>query len=51
MSQHSSLKGSKNVGAKRSVLKRFERVKVLKQRGQWKEGMSPIGLVKTKPDE
>ncbi|NNE93911.1 MAG: small basic protein [Verrucomicrobiales bacterium] len=50
MSQHSSLKGTKNVGAKRSVLKRFERVKLMKRRGQWKEGQSPIGLPKTKPD-
>jgi small basic protein (TIGR04137 family) len=49
MSQHSSLKASKSVGAKRSVLKRFERVKLMQARGQWKEGRSPIGLPKTKP--
>jgi small basic protein (TIGR04137 family) len=51
MSQHRSLKGSSSVGAKRSVLKRFERVKLLKSRGQWKEGATPLGLPKTKPDE
>ena len=50
MSQHSSLKGSKTVGAKRSVLKRFERVKLLKKRGRWQEGQSPIGLPKTEPE-
>ncbi|MDP0490906.1 MAG: small basic protein [Verrucomicrobiota bacterium JB023] len=48
MSKHNSLKRSSSVGGKRSVMKRFERVKVLKERGQWKEGQSPIGLPKTK---
>ncbi|MCB1077137.1 MAG: small basic protein [Verrucomicrobiae bacterium] len=51
MSQHPSLKGSKTVGAKRSVLKRFERVKLLMARGEWKEGMSAMRLPKTKPEE
>lgn len=51
MSQHPSLKGSKTVGTKRSVLKRFERVKLLKSRGEWKKGRSALGLPKTKPDE
>jgi len=51
MSQHRSLKGSSSVGAKRSVLKRFERVKLLKSRGKWKDGTSAIGLPKTQPDE
>ena len=50
MSQHPSLKGSKTVGAKRSVLKRFERVKLLKKRGEWKDGTSAIGLPKTTPE-
>lgn len=48
MSQHPSLKGAAGSGKKRSVLKRFERVKLLKERGEWKEGQSPIGLPKTK---
>lgn len=51
MSQHPSLKGSKNVGAKRSVLKRFERVKLIKSRGEWKDGMTAMSLPKTKPEE
>ena len=48
MSKHSSLKATGTVGGKRSVLKRFERVKLMKERGQWKQGQSPIGLPKTK---
>ena len=48
MSKHSSLKATGTVGGKRSVLKRFERVKIMKERGQWKQGQSPIGLPKTK---
>ena len=50
MSQHRSLKGSSTIAAKRNVLKRFERVELLKKRGQFKQGDSPIGLRKTKPD-
>lgn len=48
MSKHNSLKSSATVGGKRSVLKRFERVKLMKERGQWKQGRSPLGLPKTK---
>jgi small basic protein (TIGR04137 family) len=50
MSQHRSLKGASTITAKRNVLKRFERVELLKKRGQFKEGMKVIGLPKTKPD-
>lgn len=50
MSQHSSLKKSSNVGAKRSVLKRFERVKLMQKRGVWPDGRSPMGLPKTTPE-
>ncbi|MDA8633364.1 MAG: small basic protein [Verrucomicrobiales bacterium] len=50
MSQHASLKKSSSIGAKRSVLKRYERVKLLQKRGKWKEGSSPIGLPKTEPE-
>lgn len=51
MSQHPSLKSSGGaVGAKRSVMKRFERVKLMKKRGQWKEGQSAIALPKTLPE-
>jgi small basic protein (TIGR04137 family) len=50
MSQHRSLKGSSTIAAKRNVLKRFERVELLKKRGQWREGSKVIGLPKTKPE-
>ncbi len=50
MSKHNSLKASGGAEGKRSVLKRFERIKILKERGQWAEGKSPIGLPKTKPE-
>jgi small basic protein (TIGR04137 family) len=50
MSQHRSLKGASTIAAKRNVLKRFERVDLLKKRGQWKETSKVIGLPKTKPD-
>lgn len=51
MSQHSSFRASAaSVGTKRNVLKRFERVAILKKRGQWKEGERVMGLRKTKPD-
>ena len=50
MSQHPSLRAAAGTtGAKRSVLKRFERVAILKTRGQWKEGDRVTGLRKTKP--
>lgn len=51
MSQHRSLRAAAATGGKRSVLKRFERVALLKQRGQWKAGDRVTGLRKTKPPE
>jgi small basic protein (TIGR04137 family) len=51
MSQHRSLTGQSTIAAKRNVLKRFERVEVLKARGQFKLGDKVIGLRKTKPNE
>lgn len=51
MSQHPSLKGKSTITAKRSVLKRFERVELLQKRDQWKPNQSVIGLPKTKPEE
>jgi small basic protein (TIGR04137 family) len=50
MSQHRSLRAVGTSGAKRNVLKRFERVELLKKRGQWKSGDRVTGLRKTKPD-
>ena len=51
MSQHNSLRASGTTGAKRNVLKRFERVAILKSRAQWKEGDRVTGLRKTRPPE
>jgi len=48
MSQHRSLKSKGATAAKRSVLKRFERVEILKKAGQWKTGDRVTGLRKTK---
>jgi small basic protein (TIGR04137 family) len=48
MSQHASLRAASTSGAKRNVLKRFERVELLKKRGQWKSGDRVTGLRKTK---
>jgi small basic protein (TIGR04137 family) len=50
MSQHRSLRAAATIGGKRNVLKRFERVELLKKRGQWKEGERITGLRKTKKD-
>lgn len=36
---------------KRNVLKRFERVELIKKRGQWKPEQKVYGLPKTKPVE
>jgi small basic protein (TIGR04137 family) len=50
MSLHRSLRSGGATAAKRNVLKRFERVTLLKKRGQWKTGMKSTGLPKTKPE-
>jgi len=51
MAQHSSLRSAGTTAAKRNVLKRFERVAILKSRAQWKDGDRVTGLRKTKPSE
>ena len=52
MSQHSSFKrGGGRSLRRRNVLKRFERVALLRKRGQWKEGDRVTGLPKTKREE
>lgn len=48
MSQHRSLRAAATLGGKRNVLKRFERLELLKKRGQWKPGDRITGLRKTK---
>jgi len=49
MSQHKSLQGPSGLIVKRNVLKRFERVELLRKRGQWSEGDRVQGLRKTAP--
>ncbi|MBI1871175.1 MAG: small basic protein [Chlamydiae bacterium] len=48
MSQHASLRMSGKTTAKRNVLKRFERIDLLKKHKKWKEGDKGMGLPKTK---
>lgn len=50
MSQHPSLRSGSKDKQHRSVLKRFERVEILKKKGQWKEedDDSLFGLPKVK---
>lgn len=48
MSQHRSLKNASKITTKRNVLKRFERVEIMKKRGQFKDGDRVMGLPKTK---
>ncbi len=48
MSQHPSLKSASKIVAKRNVLKRFERIDLLRERGKWKEGDRATSLPKTK---
>ncbi|MBC9867923.1 MAG: small basic protein [Opitutae bacterium] len=51
MSQHNTFRNSGTIRKKnRTVLKRFERVELLRKRGEWKEGDRVTGLKKTKPD-
>lgn len=51
MSMHRSLKTASKIATKRNVLKRFERVDILRKRGDWKEGDRALGLPKTKPEQ
>ena len=48
MSKHPSYGKAIKGGKKRNVLKRFERVKVMKERDQWKERETVYNLPKTK---
>ncbi|HTB63051.1 MAG TPA: small basic protein [Opitutales bacterium] len=52
MSQHPSFKlNAGATGKKRNVLKRFERIELMKKRGTWKEGRRVMGLPKTRVSE
>ena len=48
MSQHSSLRSGRRSKQHRSVLKRFERLKTLREKDEWKEGGSVFGIPKVK---
>jgi small basic protein (TIGR04137 family) len=48
MGLHSSLKRAEKLASTRSVMKRTERLKWLKERGAWKEGDKISGLPKIK---
>lgn len=48
MSQHRSLKPEDKDKKHKSVLNRFERIKMLKEKGHWEEGNSVFGLPKVK---
>ncbi len=48
MGLHSSLKRAEKLTSTRSVMKRTERLKWLKERGTWKEGDKISGLPKIK---
>lgn len=49
MAQHPSLRSSGKSKQHRSVLKRFEKIEVLKKKGLWKEGEDSVfGLPKVK---
>jgi len=50
MSQHPSLKLASKIQVKRNVLKRFERIDIMKARGKWKDGDRASGLPKTKAE-
>jgi small basic protein (TIGR04137 family) len=50
MAQHPSLKSASKIITKRNVLKRFERIDLLRERGKWQDGDRGLGLPKTKPE-
>ncbi|MDR1413746.1 MAG: small basic protein [Puniceicoccales bacterium] len=52
MTQHPSFtRSGSGATNRRSVLKRHERVDLLKKRGIWNDKSSVVGLPKTKPEE
>jgi len=48
MSQHPSLSSSDKDKGHRSVLKRYEKIKILKEKEKWQEDKSVYGLPKVK---
>jgi small basic protein (TIGR04137 family) len=50
MSQHRSFGSRGRIKAKKNVLRRYDRIQLLKKKGKWKDGDSVFGLPKTKPE-
>ena len=48
MGLHPSLKRTEELGGSRSVMKRTERIKWLKEKGKWNENDTVLGLPKIK---
>jgi len=48
MGLHPSLKRAEKLGGSRSVMKRTERIKWLKEKGKWDENNTVLGLPKIK---
>ncbi len=48
MGLHSSLRKAEKLGGSRSVMKRTERIKWLKEKGKWNENDTVLGLPKIK---
>lgn len=48
MSMHTSLKSGSKIATKRNVLKRFERIDILRKKGKWKDGDRAYNLPKLK---
>lgn len=46
MSQHPSFGGKGRIKTKRNVLKRYERVRYLQEKGKWDKEKSVLGLPK-----
>ena len=48
MSQHPSLRVGGKIVKKRNVLKRYERIDIMKEAGKYKDGDKVFGMPKTK---
>lgn len=46
MSRHKSLKSTSKIVTRRNVLKRFERIDIMRKEGKWKDGDRAFGLPK-----
>ena len=51
MSLHPSFGKGSRIKVKKNVLKRYDRIELLKKQGKWKDGDAVYGLPKTEPVE